>query len=201
MSLKFVILKHLEVISHKKNICKNLTMWILLVVIFKDTHTFCKICENYQKLGFISKHHMMSLNPILVIEIFDCWGIDFMGPFPLSFIFLYILVVINYVSKWIDAIPSQNNDHKTMIFERKYFESIWNPSSHDKWSWNTFLQQVIWIFNKEIWITHKVVTPYYSQISGQVELANKKIKQILKKTVNHNWKDYSLRFNDALWAY
>ena len=75
---------------------------------------------------------MMSLNHILVIEIFGCWGIDFMGPFPLSFVFLYILVVIDCVSKWIDAISSQNNDHKTMIFEKKYFESIWNPLNHDK---------------------------------------------------------------------
>jgi hypothetical protein len=64
-----------------------------------------------------------------VIEIFDCWGIDFMGPFPLSFGFVYILVTVDYVSKWIEAIPSRNNDQ---VFERKYFESVWNPLSHDK---------------------------------------------------------------------
>jgi len=58
---------------------------------------------------------MMPLNPILVIEILDCWGIDFMGPFPPSFGFLYILVVVDYVSKWIETIPSRNNDHKTVI--------------------------------------------------------------------------------------
>jgi hypothetical protein len=57
---------------------------------------------------------MMPLNPILVIEIFDCWGIDFMGPFPPS-CFLYILVVVDYVSKWIETISSRNNDHKTVI--------------------------------------------------------------------------------------
>ena len=45
--------------------------------LFKDTHAFCKSCENCQKLGSISKHHIMPLNLILVIEIFDCWGIDF----------------------------------------------------------------------------------------------------------------------------
>jgi hypothetical protein len=49
---------------------------------------------------------MMPLNLILVIEIFDCWGIDFMGSFPPSFGFLYILVAVDYVSKWIEAIPS-----------------------------------------------------------------------------------------------
>ena len=76
----------------------------------------------------------MPLNPILVIEIFDCWGIDFMGPFSPSFGFLYILVAVDYVSKWIEAIPSRNNDpqNSDKVFERKYFESIWNPSSYDK---------------------------------------------------------------------
>ena len=56
----------------------------------------------------------MPLNPILVVELFDVWGIDFMGPFPPSFGFLYILVVVDYVSKWIEAIPCRNNDAKTV---------------------------------------------------------------------------------------
>ena len=56
-------------------------------------------------VGSISKQNMMPLNLILVIEIFDCWGIDFMGPFPSSFGFVYILVVVDFVLKWIEAIP------------------------------------------------------------------------------------------------
>jgi hypothetical protein len=54
---------------------------------------------------------------------------------------------------------------------------------------------------KKYRITHKIVTPYHPQTSGQVELANREIKQILEKTVNPNRKDWSLRLNDALWAY
>jgi hypothetical protein len=50
---------------------------------------------------------MMPLNPILVIGIFDCWGIEFMGPFPPLFGFLYILVAVDYVSKWIETILSK----------------------------------------------------------------------------------------------
>ncbi|XP_024033544.1 uncharacterized protein LOC112095670 [Citrus clementina] len=65
--------------------------------------------------GSISKRNMMPLNPILVIEIFDCWGIDFMSPFPSSFGFVYTLVAIDYVSKWIEAIPYRHNDHKIVI--------------------------------------------------------------------------------------
>jgi hypothetical protein len=54
---------------------------------------------------------MMPLNPILVLEIFDCWGIDFMGPFPSLFGYQFILVAIDYVSKWVEAVASRTNDH------------------------------------------------------------------------------------------
>ena len=57
----------------------------------------------------------MPLNPILVIEIFDCWGIDFMDPFPPSFVNLYILVVMDYVSMWVEAVACKKNDHKTVV--------------------------------------------------------------------------------------
>ena len=46
------------------------------------------------------------LQPILEVELFDIWGMDFMGPFPSSFINLYILLAVDYVSKWVEAIPT-----------------------------------------------------------------------------------------------
>ena len=54
---------------------------------------------------------------------------------------------------------------------------------------------------KKYKITHKVATPYHPQTNGQDELANREIKQILEKMVNPNRKYWSLRLNDALWAY
>ena len=58
---------------------------------------------------------MKPLTPILVIKIFDCWGIDFMVSFPLSCWYLYILLSIDYVSKWVEAIPTRTNDHKVVL--------------------------------------------------------------------------------------
>jgi hypothetical protein len=58
---------------------------------------------------------MMPLNPILVLEIFDCWGIDFMGPFPSLFGYQFILVAIDYVSKWVEAVASRTNDHRVVV--------------------------------------------------------------------------------------
>ena len=54
---------------------------------------------------------------------------------------------------------------------------------------------------KKYYITYKIVTPYHPQISGQVEVSNREVKSILKKTVNLTRKDWSLRLDDALWAY
>ena len=38
-----------------------------------------------------------------------------MSPFPPSFGFLYILIAVDYVSKWVEAIPCRNSDHKSVI--------------------------------------------------------------------------------------
>ena len=53
--------------------------------LFKDSFNFCKLCKNCQMMGRISRRDIMPLNPILKVEIFDVWDIDFMGPFSCSF--------------------------------------------------------------------------------------------------------------------
>lgn len=45
--------------------------------LFKDSHVYCVACEHCKKLWSISKKNMMPLNPILVVKLFDVWGIDF----------------------------------------------------------------------------------------------------------------------------
>ena len=57
----------------------------------------------------------MPQHPILIIEILDVWGIDFMGPFPVSYGYQYILVAVDYVSKWEEAIACKTNDHKVVV--------------------------------------------------------------------------------------
>jgi hypothetical protein len=149
--------------SSRKTIAKILQSGFYWPTMFKDTHAFCKICENCQKLGSISKYHMMPLNPILVIEIFDCWGIDFMGPFPPSFGFLYILVAVDYVSKWIEANSkskqwSQNSDK---VFERKYLSRFGIPRAMISDDRTHFYNKSFESLMKKYGITHKVATPYH----------------------------------------
>ena len=47
---------------------------------------------------------------MLEIELFDIWGIDFMRPFVSSFGNKYISVVVDCVSKWVEAMALPKND-------------------------------------------------------------------------------------------
>ncbi|XP_075507459.1 uncharacterized protein LOC142544284 [Primulina tabacum] len=78
--------------------------------LFKDRYTLVKSCDRCQRLGNISRRHELPLTNILEVELFDVWGIDFMGPFPHSFGNYYILLVVDYVSKWVEAIATNTND-------------------------------------------------------------------------------------------
>ncbi|KAM1573907.1 hypothetical protein EV2_044893 [Malus domestica] len=64
-----------------------------------------------------------------------------------------------------------------------------------------FCNRTIGALLKKYHVTHKVSTPYHPQTNGQAEVSNREIKQILEKTVGPNRKDWSLRLDDALWAY
>nr|GEY28317.1 reverse transcriptase domain-containing protein [Tanacetum cinerariifolium] len=83
--------------------------------IIKEAHTLVRLSEACQKTGNISKFDEMTLNNIQVCKIFDIWGIEFMGPFPKSYKFEYILVVVDYVSKWAEAQALPTNDARVVF--------------------------------------------------------------------------------------
>ena len=63
--------------------------------LFKDAHQFVSTCDKCQRMGSISKRDEPPLQTILEVELFDIWGMDFMGPFPSSFSNLYILLAVD----------------------------------------------------------------------------------------------------------
>ncbi|GJY28712.1 reverse transcriptase domain-containing protein [Tanacetum coccineum] len=90
--------------------------------IIKEAHTLVQLCEACQKTRNISKRDEMPLTNIQVCEIFDVWGIDFMGPFPKSHKFEYILVTVYYVYKWAEAQALPTNDARVVVtFLKKLF--------------------------------------------------------------------------------
>lgn len=146
---------------------------------------------------------MMPLQPIQVAEVFDVWGIDFMGPFPTSHGYMYILLAVDYVSKWVEAAACRTNDNKVVIkfLKENILSRFGTPRAIISDNGTHFCNRAFEALMRKYGITHKLSTPYHPQTSGQVEISNKQIKQILEKTVNHNRKDWSLKLVDALWAY
>ena len=63
--------------------------------IFKDAYLFAKSCDRSQRTGNIGRRNEMPLTNVLEVELFDVWGIDFMGPFPSSYGHKYILLVVD----------------------------------------------------------------------------------------------------------
>ena len=143
---------------------------------------------------------MMPLNPILVVELFDVWEIDFMGSFPLTFGHSYILVGVDYVSKWVEAIACKHNDHKVVVkfLKKNIFTSFGVPKAIISDVGTHFCNRTFNNLLARYGVKHKVARPYHPQTSGQVELANLEIKNILMKVVNANCKDWALRLHDAL---
>ena len=83
--------------------------------IFKDVHLFSKSYDRCQRTGNIGRSNEMPLTNILVVEHFDVWGIDFMGLFPSSYRHKYILLAVDYVSKWVEAILTITCDAKVVL--------------------------------------------------------------------------------------
>ncbi|KAI3523607.1 hypothetical protein L1887_01861 [Cichorium endivia] len=171
--------------------------------IFLDAYTFCKSCEQCQKAGNLKAKDQMPLTPILVCEIFDVWGIDFMGPFPPYFGFSYILVAVDYVSKWVEAKATRTNDSKVVVdfVKSQIFSRFGTPRALISDRGTHFCNRTLEAVLKKYGVTHRVSTAYHPQTNGQAEVTNRQIKQILEKTVNPSRKDWSVRLEDALWAY
>ncbi|CAM8903296.1 unnamed protein product [Rhodiola kirilowii] len=145
----------------------------------------------------------MPQQSILPVEIFDVRGIDYMGPFPSSYGNQYILVAVNYVSKWVEAVASLTCDAKvvTKLFKKIIFPRFGVRRTIISDGGSHFKEKHFEALLRKYGVSHKVATPYHPQTSGQVEVSNREIKAILEKTVGSSRKDWSSKLDDALWAY
>ena len=151
-----------------------------------------KQCAKCQKTGTMTRKDEMPMSPIHICEIFDAWGIDFMGPFVNSNGYEYILLVVDYVSRWIEAIVARKSDSKTVV---KFLENLVSRFGHPKIlisdGGSHFINSQVRKFTKNNGIEHRVSTPYHPQTNGLAEVSNREIKTIIQKNIHPNRKDWS----------
>ena len=152
--------------------------------LFKDAIKYCKECLECQS----------NLKTILKVEIFDPWGIDFMGPFAPSEGKGYVLVAMDYVSKWVEAIPTRTDDHRVVnkFIVTNIFSQFGFPRAIISDGGSHFTNFHFMSLLKKYGV---------HQANGQVEVSNREVKNILKKIICMDIRDWAAKLPDALWAY
>ncbi|KAI4328673.1 hypothetical protein L6164_021008 [Bauhinia variegata] len=121
-----------------------------------------------------------------------------MGPFHSPYGFTYILLVVDYVSKWVEAKATRTDDAKVVVnFVRShifYRFGILRAIIRGTHFCNRQMKALMAKYG----VMHKVSTPYHRQSNGQAEISNREIKQILVKTVKVGRKDWSIRLDVGL---
>jgi transposase InsO family protein len=109
-----------------------------------------------------------------------------MGPFPPSKGYTHILVVVDYVTKWVEGIPTKSADGETslkmlkdVIFPRfgvpRYL--LTDGGSH-------FIHGGFRKTLARYDVNHRIAYAYHPQTSGQVELSNREIKSSRRLSID-----------------
>ncbi|MCO5554464.1 hypothetical protein L7F22_007993 [Adiantum nelumboides] len=199
------------------------TLWVLLEDIFQVNwllercynqaiggphclrmHLFLqKGCDEYQRYKTTQRKDRMLLHPIKVTQPFQNWGLDFVGPInpaARNSQSRYIIVAIDYVTKWAKAKASRKADAITtakFLFENIIaqfgcpFEIVSDNGTH-------FINEIIKGLTSNFMISHHKSTPYYPQANGQPESTNKILISVLTKTVEAHRTDWDLKLTSTL---
>nr|GEZ64885.1 reverse transcriptase domain-containing protein [Tanacetum cinerariifolium] len=170
--------------------------------VYKDAFELVKHCDSCQRQGKVSQKDEMPQNFIQICKIFDVWGIDFMGPFPSSKGNKYILVAVDYLSKWVEAKALPTNDARVVVkFLKSLFSRFGTPKAIISDRGTHFCNDQSSIVMAKYGVTHRLSIAYHPQTSGQVEVTNRGLKHILERTVGENHASWSDKLEDALWAF
>lgn len=138
---------------------------------------------------------------ILLCEIFDVWGIDFIVPLPPTFRYVYILLALEYFSNWVEAKATHTDDAKVVVdVKTNIFVRFGTPkaiiSDRGTYFYNHTLNVVL-----KYGVTYQVSIAFHTQTNGKYEAFNWNIKGIIEKHINPIKKDNSIRLDDVLWAH
>ncbi|CAN6557395.1 unnamed protein product [Malus baccata var. baccata] len=177
----FMVKQALKYLFTKKEAKPRLIRWMLLLQAFdieiKDKKGSYNVVADHLSMLVREEEGLPISETFPDEQLLSIKGIDFMGPFPSSFGFNYILLAVDYVSKWVEAKATRTNDSKVVadFMKTNIFSRFGMPRVLISDEGSHFCNRTIEALLKKYHVTHKTVGP--------------------------NRKDWSLRLDDALWAY
>ena len=123
--------------------------------------------------------------------------------FPLSEGKEYILLAVDYVFKWVEAIPTRKKNHRVVnkFIVRNIFSRFGWPRAIISDGGSHFTNSHFRTLLRKYGVHHHVTTPYHPQANGQVEVSNREVKNVLKKITHTDGRDWAAKLPDTLWAY
>nr|GEW28324.1 hypothetical protein [Tanacetum cinerariifolium] len=214
MNKSIVYMDHsaLKYLFTKKDSKARLLRWVLLLQEFKFKVIDTKGAENLSAdhLSRLENPHQNMLEPKEINETFPLetlnmvffMGINFMRPFPSSRRNKYILVAIDYLSKWVEAKAlSTNNARVVCKFLKSLFARFGTPRAIISDRGTYFCNDQFIKVMLKYGVTYRLATAYHPQTSGQVEVSNCDLKRISERKVGENRASWSDKLDDALWAF
>nr|KYP42718.1 Pro-Pol polyprotein [Cajanus cajan] len=173
--------------------------------IIKDCLEFAKSYEECQRHGPIQRVPTSELNSIIKPWPFRGWAIDIIGQIhpPSSKNHKYILVAIDYFTKWVEEIPLKEVEQKDIInfVEDHIITRFRIPQTITTDQSTVFTGRKVAQYAQSRWIKLITSTPYYAQANRQIEAANKLIISLIKKHISKKPRNWHETLVQVLWAY
>ena len=186
--------------ADKRTAYKILSLGYCWPSLFKDAKQYVKRCDSCQRVGKPTLSNEMPLQTQVLIEPFEKWALDFIGPInPPSKKKKYILVCTDYVTKWVEAkalVSATENSVVNFLYE-DIFTRFGVPREIVTDQGSQFTSNLVEKLMEEYKIKHRRSTPYHPQANGQVESTNKVLESIITKIVHLHRRDWAEKILEA----
>ena len=173
--------------------------------VYTDTREWVVGCDTCQRAGKPLKRDFMPLNPSHAQELFERWGLDFIGPLKVSKTrrCRYIVVATEYLTKWAEAraLPDNSAVSTAKFIYEQIITRYGVPLQLTSDRGGHFVNHVIRLLTTEFKICHSLSSPYYPRANGQAEATNRILVSIIYKSCAVEGEDWEDNLPSALWAY